>query len=180
MNEKVIYTTSALEGYERDIVYATHAGFGIRFVAFLIDLLIIAALKTLIIGPIMTFTGIEDQYYLLPIFSISNLISAVIYFIYFILMTWFFKATLGKMICGLKVISFYNQSMTFFDCIIRELFGRYISNSLLGLPYLIVLFNPKKQGIHDMLSDTIVVRERQISLRSRIINSLVNQNNTNL
>ncbi|TDM10598.1 RDD family protein [Macrococcus lamae] len=168
MNERVIYPSSPLEGYEQDVIYSTHAGFGSRLLAYLIDAIIIWCIKQILIDPLMSQFNLTDQHVVAPIFSAANIASALVYFLYFVLMTWFFRATIGKMIMGLKVVSYNDEPMTFFRIVVREVFGRYISNFFLNLLYLVVLFNPSRQGIHDVLSDTIVVKEQQERLRDRL------------
>ncbi|TDM04538.1 RDD family protein [Macrococcus carouselicus] len=176
MNERVIYPS--LEGYERDVINSTHAGFGSRLVAYLVDGIVIGSLKNILLNPLANlFNWDLSQYFLAPIFSIGNMATALIYFLYFILMTWFFRATLGKMLMGLKVVSTTGAKLTFLQVLTREWFGRYISGFLWSLLYLVVLFNPKKQGIHDMLSDTVVIHERQERLRDRL-ESGMKQNNS--
>lgn len=178
MNERVIYPSSIIEGYERDIINSTHAGFGLRLAAYLIDLIAIWSIKKIIIHPIVSMLNLEDKHFWIPLFSVENIGSAFVYFLYFILMTWFFRATLGKMLFGLKVISYTRDPLTFGRVVIRELFGRYISDFFARLLYLVVLFNPKKQSIHDMLAETIVVKERDEQLRHRMIDAAISQNNS--
>lgn len=177
MNERVIYPSSVIEGYEREIVNSTHAGFGLRLVAYLIDLIVIWSIKMIILHPIVRMFNLEDKHFWIPLFSVENIGSALVYFLYFVLMTWFFRATLGKMLLGLKVISYTRDPLTFGRVVTREFFGRYISD-FIKLLYVVILFNPKKQGIHDMLADTIVVKERDEQLRHRMIDIAVSQNNS--
>ncbi|GGB03092.1 putative membrane protein YteJ [Macrococcus hajekii] len=179
MNEKVIYPSSSVEGYERDIVNSTHAGFGVRLVAYLVDGIVIGSLKGIILNPLAKLSDWDlSAYYLAPIFSIANITTALIYFLYFIMMTWFFRATLGKMLMGLKVVSTSGRHLTFLQVFTREWPGRYISGFLGNLLYLVVLFNPAKQGIHDMLSDTVVIHERQERLRDRLTAPVMKQNSS--
>lgn len=155
---------------ENDILELTHAGFGVRFIAYIIDLILIGCIKGIIVNPLVRFGGLEDVYLGIPLFSVENILSTLIFFGYFILMTYYFRATLGKMIMGLKVMSTLEDKLSIQTVVTRELFGRYISKAFLGLLYLVVLFNPKKRGIHDMLSDTYVVKENKEHIRQYILN----------
>ncbi|WP_414042715.1 RDD family protein [Macrococcus animalis] len=155
---------------EDAILSLTHAGFGVRFLAYVIDLILLSCIKGLIIGPIVGFGGLQDTYFGIKLFSVENILSAIIYFSYFILMTYYFRATLGKMILGLQVLSTKEKKLSLTTVFTRELFGRYISNFFWSLLYLVVLFNPKKRGVHDMLSDTFVVKEDKAHVREFIIN----------
>ncbi|ULG73626.1 RDD family protein [Macrococcus brunensis] len=179
MSERIVYPSSIVEGYERDIINSTHAGFGVRMVAFLIDGIVVGSLKAIILNPLAKlFDWDLSSYVWAPIFSIENIASSMIFFLYFILMTWFFRATLGKMLMGLKVISANDKPLNFLQVVTREWFGRYISGFPGYLLYLVVLFNPNKQGIHDMLSDTVVIYERQERLRDRLMAPFMKQNST--
>ena len=71
-------------------------------------------------------------------------------------MTKFFSQTLGKMVFGIKVVTLEERPLTWMTVLFREFIGRYISK-LFFIGYLIVAFLPKKQGIHDLLSDTTVI-----------------------
>ena len=42
--------------------------------------------------------------------------------------------------------------------IFREVIGRFISKMLV-IPYLLVIFMPKKEALHDLFADTYVVHE---------------------
>ncbi|MGL6145837.1 MAG: RDD family protein, partial [Macrococcoides caseolyticum] len=88
----------------QQLIHATEAGFGIRFVAFIIDLIVIGSIKNIVLNPFDASYGLSDIYIMTPLFSVYNVLSALIYFGYFILLTYFFNATLGKMILKLKVV----------------------------------------------------------------------------
>ena len=74
-------------------------------------------------------------------------------------MTKYFQQTVGKMIMGIKVISQQEEQLTWNTIIFREVIGRFISKTLL-IPYLFVVFMPKKESLHDLFADTYVVHER--------------------
>lgn len=151
------------------LIHATEAGFGVRFIAFIIDLIVIGSIKSIILNPFDAWLGLSDMYIMTPLFSVYNVLSALIYFGYFILLTFFFNATLGKMILKLKVVHENGRKLSIGTVITREFFGRYISNFFAYLLYLVVLFNPNKRGIHDLLSDTLVVKEESAVLREKLV-----------
>ncbi|WP_414053454.1 RDD family protein [Macrococcus equi] len=155
---------------EDDILELTHAGFGIRFLAYVIDLILIHCINSIITAPIVKIGGLEDVYLGIKLFSVEHILSAIIFFSYFVILTYCFRATLGKMILGLKVLSTKEDKLSVETVLTRELFGRYISKSFFSLLYLVVLFNPKKRGIHDLLSDTYVVKEDKEHIRQFILN----------
>ncbi|MFC4321090.1 RDD family protein [Litchfieldia salsa] len=141
-----------------NVLYVQYAGFWMRFWAYLLDLIVIASLNRIIIYPILRLLDIPigDPNMFAPV----SILTAITYFLYFVLMTKYFKQTLGKMIFGLKVISLSNKELTWSTVIFREFIGRFISK-ITYIGYLIVAFLPKKQGIHDLFSETTVVHEHK-------------------
>jgi uncharacterized RDD family membrane protein YckC len=41
---------------------------------------------------------------------------------------------------------------------LREVVGKFLSGILLGIGYLMVAFDSKKQGLHDRLANTFVIK----------------------
>ncbi len=69
--------------------------------------------------------------------------------------------SVGKKLIGLKVIKEDGKyPIGLVDAFIREIIGKFVSSLLLGIGYLIIGFNPKKQGLHDMIAKTYVVYEK--------------------
>lgn len=133
------------------------AGFWIRFWAYIVDMLILSSIGMLLIKPIFRLLSLElnDSTWYAPI----TLITALLFYAYFVLMTKFLSQTVGKMIFGIKVISKDKKSLSWGTVLFREWIGRLISVIPLNLPYLAVAFTPKKQAIHDMIADTLVIHE---------------------
>lgn len=77
-----------------------------------------------------------------------SIISAIIYYGYFVLMTKFLGQTLGKMACGLRVVSLKHDKLTWSDVLFRDWIGRFISNIFMPL-YIFVAILPDNQGLHD-------------------------------
>ncbi len=134
-------------------------GFWIRFWAYLLDLLIIGSITRMIVNPIFRLLDISltDG----SMFSAISIVSAIIFYGYFILMTKKLGQTLGKMIFGLRVIHLTGEKPGWDTVIFRELIGRFISNFIFVL-YVVVAFTTKKQGIHDLFAETTVVREKSV------------------
>lgn len=133
-----------------------YAGFWIRFLAYIVDLLMIGSIVRFVNGPVSIITNGITEF---SFWYISIGAAAIIYPLYFVLFTKFTGGqTLGKMIFGIRVISFTEYKMTWKTVIVRELFGRYVQKMLLFF-YLIAAFTPKKQHIADMLTDTSVISE---------------------
>lgn len=151
-----------------DLQKLLYAGFGSRFVAYIIDLIVIWSVNTIVTRPFLKLLNLQDAQVWVPMFSAANIMTSIIFFLYFILMTKFFRATLGKMIFGLSVVSFKGDTLSNGQLIFRECIGRYISMAVLGIPYLVVAFTKRHQGIHDLFADTSVIKNKFKQLNTTI------------
>ncbi|MEW6701806.1 MAG: RDD family protein [Bacteroidota bacterium] len=165
--------------------YVIYAGFWKRFVSYILDQLIIGFARIVIFVPIWLFVlmgyfaehnyNFEEDYtnvslnYFNNEFSaamISLLIFVVIVFclinviadwLYYALMESSKKqATLGKMIMAIKVTDLSGNKVTFGRATGRY-FGKILSGMLLGIGYIMAGFTKKKQALHDILSNCLVV-----------------------
>ncbi len=132
------------------------AGFWPRLWAFLIDIAVIAV-SCQILFRLVWPTGL-DNYTVQAYVLYNNLFPGLLGAAYLVLITKHFGQTLGKMIIGIKVIQTDGQKLQWSTVIIRELIARPLSQ-LLGtyLGYLVCAFHPRKQAVHDLLSDTCVI-----------------------
>ena len=139
---------------------AVPAGFVVRFFAYCFDLLIKAVLILALRSALLFLIGYHPgSLFSEPLLFNYNLLDITAYLLgaaYFIVFTWFSGATAGKRFFRLKVVSSGDEPVGLVDVIYRETIGRYLS-SLLCLGYLYAAFNSKKQGLHDVLSNTRVV-----------------------
>jgi uncharacterized RDD family membrane protein YckC len=144
-----------------EVVYA---GFWKRVAAYMIDYLvlvipgsIIGAIIGVVLGASMGAVGSGES----AIEVVAQLSSALINFaIGLTYYTWFHAskggATLGKMAVGIKVVRGNGERLTK-----ARAFGRYwamlLSSFTLGIGFLMAAFTERKQGLHDMICDTLVV-----------------------
>lgn len=163
---------------EDKLDYMSSASFMSRAVAFIIDGLAVWGLSQILIHPILQLLGIGNLYFLTPMLSVENITTGVLYFLYFILMTYYAKATLGKMVTGITVVSQNGEKLTFKQVIFRELVGRYINNKLWYLPYLVVLFNDRRIGLHDYFADTYVVKNSYYKYKKEIKARIISNEQT--
>ena len=68
-----------------------------------------------------------------------------------------YQATLGKMICGLKVTDLYGNRISFERATGRH-FAKWISVAILWIGFIMVGFTERKQGLHDLIAGTLVRR----------------------
>lgn len=148
-------STPSTLNLENDQYYRV-AGFWIRTLAFLIDLGVIACLNGIVFHSLLPDYAQLSTIY--KIININNLFLGLTGAIYFVLMTYYFQQTLGKMITGIKVIQAGDTPLDWTTVVFRELVARSLSQMLgLYLGYIFCWFNRDKQCLHDLLSDTWVV-----------------------
>lgn len=133
------------------------AGFWMRFWAFVLDFIVISAIVGVLIRPlfaVMDWSVSESVWY-----APFTIVSGLIFYAYFVLMTKFFKQTLGKMVFGIRVQKDNGEALDWMTVLFREGIGRFINGTMLYLPYLIVAFAPDNKSIADYFADTVVVHE---------------------
>jgi uncharacterized RDD family membrane protein YckC len=146
MNEKSLDHTQRLR----------YAGFWMRFWAYLLDLIVIGSIDRILVKPIFRLLNIplvESD-----LFAPISIATAITFYAYFVLMTRYFQQTLGKMVFGLRVVGLVEERLSWKTILFREWIGRFISTTIV-IGYIITAFLPKKQGLHDLFSDTSVVHE---------------------
>ncbi|MEQ8952552.1 MAG: RDD family protein [Gammaproteobacteria bacterium] len=134
-----------------------YAGFWIRFVAFIIDSLLITAV---IVPIILIFYEPEqlskNEFAYSPSNFILNYVLPAVAFITF----WIYKSSdPGKMVFGIKISDEKTGGKPSNGQMIGRYFGYYVSGILLALGFIWIAFDKRKQGWHDKLAGTLVVRE---------------------
>lgn len=71
------------------------------------------------------------------------------------------QGTVGKRALGLKVIDLQGGRISFGRATGR-FFGKWVSGFFLYIGYLMIFWTKKKQGLHDMMANTLVVRESNV------------------
>jgi uncharacterized RDD family membrane protein YckC len=145
---------------ETEIQNPKNAGFGLRFAAFIIDFLLMFFLTSF-------FWAILR----LPIPLNSESIFSGSYFIFKnplgILVGWLFyaafestkfQATPGKSVLGLKVTN-ENFERIGFGQASGRFFGKILSGLIVGIGYIMIGFTKKRQGLHDQMAHTLVLKE---------------------
>lgn len=149
--------------YEEVLFYERKpAGFWVRFWAYLIDLAVIWGITSILLKPVFAFLGHEISHS--TWYAPYAILSAILFYAYFVLMTKFFGQTAGKMILGIRVVSLKQDRLPWGTLLFREWIGRFLSVTIWPL-YLIVGFTPLKQGVHDFIADTTVVHEESYRKR---------------
>lgn len=162
---------------ERKLDYMATASSFSRLIAFLIDIAAIWGINQIIVNPAVKLLGIGDWYFFAPVINVTTIATGTVYFLYFILLTYFLKATLGKMITGIHVIDKNEKKLSFTQVLYRELVGRFINKTLWYLPTLSILFTESRIGLHDFFADTYVVKNSFYHYKNEVKTSIIKKEN---
>lgn len=75
---------------------------------------------------------------------------------YFVWMVGTYGATIGKMVLKLKIVKKNGKRVSYSDALLREL-ASYLSLFVLGIGFLSIGWDRRKQGWHDKITKTVVV-----------------------
>jgi uncharacterized RDD family membrane protein YckC len=121
-----------------------YAGFWTRFVAFIIDGLILG-----VIGGVL-LVAVGDA----AVRSLVDFLIGVVYFVGF----WTLEgATPGKMAVGHRILTKDGGDLGLGRALLRYL-GLYVSALVLLIGFIMIAFNKEKRGLHDYIAGTIVVQ----------------------
>lgn len=134
------------------------ASVGARFVAFLIDSILVGIVTSIILTP---FRLAAWRYFdrNVDLFS-SNLTSLgqlITLGIYATLMTVYFGGTVGKRIMNLRVVNLNGSRPTARTLVLRYIVGYPVSGVFILLGFIWALFDSQKQAWHDKIANTYVV-----------------------
>ncbi len=136
-----------------------YQGVGIRFIAVLVDSIIIGVIASAISAPFSPNVNITFAPNVLT--SVGALISALITFIYFVLLEGTYGQTFGKMIFKIKVVQVAGTKITYTEAVVRTIL-RIIDAIPYFIPYLLgallIGASDTKQRFGDRVAHTVVVK----------------------
>ncbi len=135
------------------------AGFGVRWIAYLIDCLIVGLATAVLTLPItivrlMNWNSFWNRQVLFQ-FTAYAILTYCIRAVYFVICTYAFQCTLGKRLLRIHVETKDGEKLTFVNALFRETVGRFLSG-ILYIGYLIALAGRDHLALHDMICDTRV------------------------
>jgi len=117
----------------KEAVKQPYAGFWTRLGAFLVDMVF-----TIAAGAIIPYVGAA---------------AAVMFNIYLIYTRGY---SLGKKVFNLRIEKEDGSKLDIVDVVLREILGKFVSGLVLGLGFLLIVIDAKKQGLHDKIAHTVV------------------------
>jgi len=130
-----------------------YAGFWKRLLAFIIDtvlLWVVQMIITLILALVIDSAGVAYM-----VFSMALQIT-ISWLYYAIQESSSSQATIGKRALGIIVTDLGGKRISFGRATGRY-FAKIISGLILLIGYIMIAFTKKKQGLHDIIADTLVV-----------------------
>lgn len=154
-----------------------YAGFWLRFVAIIIDGVILGVAQWVIIAPFFALIGLTTATVVMDadtmttgetVGIIATLFGAAILLkITLVVLAWLYfalmesskhQATLGKLVIGLKVTDLDGNKISFGRATGRY-FGKILSGFIICIGYIMAGFTEKKQALHDILAKCLVVKK---------------------
>jgi len=146
-------------GFNRQALIPQYFGsFDQRLLAAALDWFMVGGACVLIIFAISLF--IDDKEAKLTVaFGLLAMVP-LIKFVYQVMMESSAKqATLGKMILAIKVCDMQGEKISTARSLGRNL-AKLLSVFTLFIGYLVIFFNKRQQGLHDMVAGTLVMKDR--------------------
>lgn len=139
-----------LDSPEQSVLEPEYAGFWLRFVAYIIDAIIVMIPTYLIYGTIGG-SFIEPNIFA----RLIGVVIAVGYFVY--LESSEKQATFGKQAMGIVVTDLHGNRISVANALGRY-FAKILSALILLIGFIMAGFTEKKQALHDMIASTLVVK----------------------
>ncbi|MBC7126339.1 MAG: RDD family protein [Bacteroidales bacterium] len=149
-----------------------YAGFWWRFLAFILDAIIIGVIQWIIVIPVLALIGFSAASAasngmneteaigmvgaIVGTAMINYLALIVLMWLYFAIMeSSKFQGTVGKIAIGLVVTDMEGNRISFARATGRY-FGKILSHLIFMIGFILAGFTQKKQALHDMLAGTLV------------------------
>ncbi len=133
------------------------AGFWLRLVARMVDdFLISLMLLSFII--LVSLTGSINLFTHSSTANLVLLFALCVWAFYWIFFTGYCGQTPGKMLLRIQVVTVDGAPLGYGKAFYREVVGKFISSIILGIGYLMAAFDEQKQGLHDRMAKTYVIK----------------------
>jgi uncharacterized RDD family membrane protein YckC len=154
-----------------------YAGLGRRFVAFIVDLILVLLIGSVVVTFFSLVNGIKYLYYLTvsgahystlteagtldaavgPILAAYGMLLVVVPWLYFAgFESSRSQATPGKVLMSLVVTDMQGSKPTFARTTLR-FFGKFISALIIFIGFIMIGFTKKRQGLHDRIAGCLVL-----------------------
>jgi uncharacterized RDD family membrane protein YckC len=149
---------------------AAYAGFWIRFLALLLD----GVVLSLVVQPIVFLSGpgfevettenaageIQSFNFDGGEFAIASLISVALYVAYFTIAIGRWGQTVGALAVSIKVVHPDGTLVSYGGAFLRYI-GSWISALILWIGYLMMIWDRRKQTLHDKMAGSVVIKVKR-------------------
>jgi len=146
-NSKSITENGSNKIVKTDMLNPRYQGFWIRFLAYILDGFIIGIPVWLLQIGLIYATGMQSMMYLASF-------AGVVLVIY---MDGIKGGTPGKLILGMRIVNEKGEYIGIPMAILRYI-GKILSGMILGIGYFMIGWDEKKQGLHDKITQTYVIK----------------------
>jgi uncharacterized RDD family membrane protein YckC len=156
---------SAPVSYVPPVPTVRYGGFWIRFIAALIDGILVGIVIWPVSLMIAAIIGVAGHTVSMPGIGV-HLVNGIVGFAFSACASWIYEAamessskqaTVGKMALGLIVTDLEGRRISFLRATGRH-FAKFISTMILLIGYIMAGFTDRKQALHDMIAGTLVRR----------------------
>lgn len=161
--------------YQQDQKPIEYAGFWWRFLAYLIDSIIISTISWIFILPVFAILGIsvfsmkQSGYnmddptlfigtFLMAMIPVAIISTAAQWFYFALMESSKHQGTVGKLLLKIKVTDTAGNRINFARATGRY-FAKIISGMILMIGYIMAGFTERKQALHDILANCYVIKE---------------------
>ena len=147
----------------QDFQTTTYAGFWIRVLAYLIDTILLSVVLVpmgVVAGVLIAFShSVEENPAAVALAGLAvRGVSLAVGWLYFAgLESSSWQASVGKKALGLTVTDLNGHRISFAKATGRY-FGKILSAMILLIGFVMIAFSDQKQGLHDQLAGTLVLR----------------------
>ncbi len=163
---KPMFVQKLKEGASLPITTA-YGGFWIRALAYIIDTFIVGIVSWAIMMPLSMLVmpgmmqlgeeaAVGGAIILIAVYMLVSIGIPVLYFTFFHGRS---GSTLGKMACGLKVVTAEGEPITYMRAFGRS-FALWISSTILCIGFIMAGFDEEKRSLHDRMCSTRVIKKR--------------------
>jgi uncharacterized RDD family membrane protein YckC len=146
----------------------TYAGFWKRYLALMLDYVILWIFIG-IAGALIGASAPSNE----ALLGLLNLASILLFWLYFALLeSSGQQATYGKKVMGIQVTDGQGNRISFARASGR-FFGKILSGIILCIGYIMAAFTPRKQALHDLMADCVVVNKSPPSMLAIILAALI-------
>lgn len=149
------------DGRQTAVPVVEYGSFWRRLAAMLLDAIMIGLAMGVITFALDMVVNIRSHSGAAMFNHFINVLQIIVSWAYFALMeSSAQQGTFGKVVMGLQVTDLEGRRITLTKATIRYA-AKFLSSVILMIGYLMVAFTARKQGLHDKIAGTLVVRNRR-------------------